>query len=389
MFRPRRPRCAAPKIGSLFSSRQGLVVLVKLTWSPFGLQLAHRWTIASGLGPGGGGGTDVFGVMLVELRDGDGVVGMGESAPSSRYGETVDSTRAFLERVDAAQLSFSDIPGSMAYLDAIAPEDFAPKGALNIALLDGAARRAGQPIYDWLGLGFAEDRHVTSFSIGIDRPEIIRQKVLEAERYPILKLKVGSSDDDENLAALRAAAPTKTVRVDANEAWKTPEEALRRLEWLAADGHIELVEQPMPATASVKDWRWLKERSPLPLMADESFLSAADAEFCAEGFHSVNVKLVKTGGISGAFTALQAARRLGLKTMIGCMIESSVLITAAAHLAALTDYLDIDGNLLVTNDPYAGATAERGIISFRETEETVGLRVRPRIRLDRPERAGG
>lgn len=362
---------------------------MKLKWQPFGLKLAHRWTIASGLGPGGGGGTNLFGVMFVELRDGDGVVGIGESAPSSRYGETVESTRAFLERIDPAQLSFTDIPGSMAYLDSVAPGNFAPKGAINIALVDGAARRAGQPVYDWLGLGFTEDRHVTSFSIGIDRPEIIREKVLEAERYPVLKLKVGSADDREDLAALRAAAPTKLVRVDANEAWKTPKEALQRLEWLASDGHIELVEQPMPATASVKDWRWLKERSPLPLMADESFLSAADAEFCAEGFHSVNVKLVKTGGISGAFTALQAARRLGLKTMIGCMIESSVLITAAAHLAALTDYLDIDGNLLVTNDPYVGATAERGTISFRETEETVGLRVRPRICSDLTERADG
>ena len=356
--------------------------LVKLTWQPFGLELAHRWTIASGLGPGGGGGTDVFDVMVVELRDPDGMVGTGESAPSSRYGETVESTRAFLERVDPARLSFSDVPGSMAYLETVAPNNFAPKGALNIALLDGAARQAHQPIHSWLGLDFVEDQHRTSFSIGLDRPEVIRQKTMEAASYPILKLKVGSPLDRENLAALRSAAPTKTVRADANEAWQTREEALRRLEWLAEDGNIELVEQPMPATASVKDLHWLKARSPLPLMADESFLCAHDAYRCAEGFHSVNVKLVKTGGISGAFEALQAARRLGLKTMIGCMIESSILITAAAHLAALADYLDLDGNLLVTNDPFMGVTAEGGLISFRHAEELIGLRVRPRLASD-------
>lgn len=351
---------------------------MKLNYGRFDLELAHRWTIASGLGPGGGGGTNQYPVVFAELRDSDGCVGLGEAAPSSRYDETVNSTFAFLNKVDAARLSFSDIPRSMEYLDSVAPKDFAPKGALNIALLDGAARKAGKPIYDFLGLGFAENKHVTSFSIGIDTPEIIHRKVLEAEPYPVLKLKVGSRDDLQNLAALRAAAPGKTVRVDANEAWKTKEEALDRLAWLAADGHIEFVEQPMPATTETKDLRWLKERAPLPVMADESYLSARDTTHCAECFHAVNVKLVKTGGISGAFEALQTARRAGLKTMIGCMIESSILISAAAHLAGLADYLDIDGNLLITNDPYAGATAERGLISFAPAEEKLGLRARAR-----------
>ena len=351
---------------------------MKLRYGRFDLELAHRWTIASGLGPGGGGGTNQYPVVFVELRDRDGFVGLGEAAPSSRYEETVTSTVSFLEKVDAARLSVSIIPRCMAYLDSIAPKDFAPKGALNIALLDGAARRAGQPVYDFLELGFAELKHVTSFSIGIDKPEIIHRKVLEAERYPVLKLKVGSADDAQNLAALRAAAPKKLVRVDANEAWKTKEEALERLEWLAADGHIEFVEQPMPAMTEAKQLQWLKDRTPLPIMADESYLSALDTAHCAECFHAVNVKLVKAGGISGAHEALQAARRAGLKTMIGCMIESSILISAAAHLAALTDYLDIDGNLLITNDPFAGATAENGIISFAHAEEKLGLRAKAR-----------
>lgn len=342
------------------------------------LTLAHRWTIASGLGPGGSGGTNVFKVVFAKLKDADGVTGIGESAPSTRYKESTDTTVAFMERVDASRLSFDDVPGSMAYLDTVAPGNFAPKCALNIALLDGAARKAGKSVSAFLGLGFTEGRHVTSFSIGIDKPDVIRAKVLEAERYPVLKLKVGSPDDRENVAALRSAAPTKTVRVDGNEAWKTREEALRNIEWLATDPNIEFIEQPMPAGTAPDDLRWLKERSPLPLMGDESYKSAADVELCAACYHSVNVKLVKTGGISGAYEALQAARKAGLKTMIGCMIESSVLTTAAAHLADLTDHLDIDGNLLITNDPYLGATSVNGQISFANTPEKLGLRVRPR-----------
>jgi len=351
---------------------------MQLTYRRLDLQLTHRWTIASSYGPGGSGGTSTYGSVIVELLDGDGVTGLGEAAPSNRYKETPDSIIEFLKRVDAKRLTFADVSGSMAYLDTIAPGDFAPKCALNIALLDGAARLAGKPVYDFLGLGFTENQHVTSFSIGIASPDEIRRKVLEAANYPVLKLKVGSLEDRENIAALRSAAPTKTVRVDGNEAWKTKEEALRNIEWLAQDPHIEFIEQPMPAGTAPADLRWLKERSPLPLMADESYKSAADIEVCAECYHYVNVKLVKAGGISASYEALKAARNAGMKTMIGCMIETSIQITAAAHLAELTDYLDIDGNLLITGDPYLGATAVNGSVSFSKTSEQVGLRVKAR-----------
>jgi len=347
---------------------------MKLTFRRFDLALAHRWAIASG-----SGGTNVFNVAFIELRDNHGVVGLGEAAPSSRYEESVDTTIGFLQRVDANRLSFEDVPGSMKYLDNIAEKNFAPKCALNVALLDGAAKKARQPIYNWLGLDFSEGRHLTSFSIGLARPEIIRQKVAAAESYPILKLKVGGPNDRENLAALREVAPKKTVRVDANEAWKTRDEALKQIEWLAKDGHIEFIEQPMPANSSPKDIAWLKERSLLPIMADESYLSAADVDRCSECYHAVNVKLVKTAGISGAHDALRAARKAGLKTMIGCMIESSILISAAAHLAEWADYLDLDGNLLITNDPYRGASTQNGVISFSDAPEKSGLRVSGRV----------
>ena len=353
---------------------------VKINLRRFDLKLAHRWAIARSVQAGGSGGTDIYKVVFVELTDADGTTGIGEAAPSARYEENADSAFVFLERVNPARLSFADVPGSMKYLDSIAPKNFAAKGAISIALFDGAARRAGKPIYAFLGLDFAERKHITSFSIGIDKPEVIRRKVLEAAPYPVLKLKVGGPDDKQNLAALRAVAKKKPVRVDANEGWKTKEDALRQIEWLAADGHIQFVEQPMPATTDPKDLIWLKNRSPLPIMADESYLSAKDIDCCAECYHAVNVKLVKAGGIAGAYEALQAARKAGLKTMIGCMIESSVLITAAAHLAELADHLDLDGNLLVTNDPYLGATAERGIISFAQAPDKTGLGVRAGFR---------
>lgn len=344
----------------------------------FDLKLTHTWTIASQLGPGGGGGMDDFPVVLLELRDGHGVTGLGEAAPSTRYDENPETVLEFLNKVDASRLSFDDLPASMAYLNSIAPGHYAPKGALNIALLDGAARKAGKPIYDFLKLGFRETSHPTSFSIGIDNPDTVRRKVLAAAQYPILKLKVGNPNDVPNLSALREVAPSKTVRVDANEAWKTKEEALRRIEALAATGPIEFIEQPIPNTTNPKDIAWLKSRSPIPIFADESCLSVSDVPLCADCFHGVNVKLVKAGGITGAFDTLQAARRAGLKTMIGCMIETSVLISAGAHLAELADHLDLDGNILCSNDPYEGVTAEQGMMSFAKAKETVGLRVKSR-----------
>jgi L-alanine-DL-glutamate epimerase-like enolase superfamily enzyme len=345
---------------------------VKLSFRQVELQLAHLWTIARTKG------TTTSKVVVVELEGADGTIGLGEAAPTARYKESPKSVEAFLKSVDPRGLSFGDVAGSMAYLETLSQHDMSAKCALNLALLDGAAKKAKKPLHDFLGLGFRDGHHVTSFTIGIDKPDVIRRKVQQAESYPVLKMKVGVPDDQANLAALREVAPTKPVRVDANEGWKTKEEALQRIEWLAQDGHIQYVEQPLPASAPAKDWIWLKQRSPLPIFADESYHLAEDIEKAAEWFHGVNVKLVKSGGISGGMAALQAARKAGLKTMIGCMIETSILISAATHLAELCDYLDVDGNVLITNDPYCGPTSNQGLLSFASAAEPFGLRVRPR-----------
>lgn len=335
------------------------------------LHLRYTWRIARG-------SEDIAPVVLVELSDGQETTGLGEASPIHRYHESAETVEAFCRKVDATRLSFDDVPGSMAYLETVAPGNMAAKCAFNLALLDGAAKRARKPIYDFLGLGFRENHHVTSFTIGIDTPAMIRKKVLEAERFPVLKVKVGVPEDRVIMAAMREAAPGKPLRLDANEGWRTKEEALTRLEWLATDSKIQFVEQPMPASTDPKDLVWLKERSPLPLFADESYHHAKDVAHCAECFHGVNVKLAKTGGISGGFEALNAARKVGLKTMIGCMVETSLLISAAAHLAELCDYLDIDGNVLIKNDPYLGVTTDNGVLSFANTAEKFGLRVRSR-----------
>jgi L-alanine-DL-glutamate epimerase-like enolase superfamily enzyme len=254
----------------------------------------------------------------------------------------------------------------------------AAKCAVNIALLDGAAKCNQKTISQFLNVPFQESAHVTSFTLGIDTPEIIRRKAVAAEAYPILKMKVGVPEDKANLKALREIAPDKPIRVDANEAWTTKEQALNMIEWLANDKKIEFIEQPMSAATPVADWIWLKQKSPLPIFADESYHQAEDTPRVAECFHGVNVKLVKAGGISGAVEALKSARQAGLKTMLGCMIETSILISAAAHLAGLCDFLDLDGNLLITNDPYVGVTTNKGILSFADAPEKFGLQVSSR-----------
>ena len=328
------------------------------------LEMTHRWAIANDVEDGSVGGKDVCPVVFVELGDGQGRHGLGEASPSSQYGESWETVFRFLRQVDATRLSFDDVEGSLRYLRGL-PDPSAPAlCALDIALVDGRARAAGQPLHRHLGLGFPEEGRLSSFTIGLDRPERIEAKVREAVEagYPLLKMKLGAPSDRENLAALRRAAPSVRLRVDANAAWTTPEEALRRIEWLAADGNVEFVEQPMPPGRPVADFAWLKDRSPLPLVGDESYQGASDAARCAEGFHGINVKLVKTGGVLAAKEALEAARAQGLRTMLGCMIESSVLITAAAHLAELTDWLDLDGNVLIRNDPYRGVRNGRGIL---------------------------
>jgi L-alanine-DL-glutamate epimerase-like enolase superfamily enzyme len=211
----------------------------------------------------------------------------------------------------------------------------------------------------------------TSFTIGLDTPEVVARKVREASAYPILKVKMGAADDRAVLSAVRDATD-RPIRVDANEGW-TPADARERLDWLAGLG-VELVEQPLPAD-QVEETRALRKTSVLPFYADESVHVAEDIPRLAGAFDGINIKLMKCGGIAEALRMIAVARAHGMKVMLGCMIESSLAITAAAHLSPLVDTADLDGNLLLERDPFAGATVTNGRLVLPEEP---GLGVTPR-----------
>jgi L-alanine-DL-glutamate epimerase-like enolase superfamily enzyme len=233
---------------------------------------------------------------------------------------------------------------------------YAAKAAIDIALMDWTARKLGLPLYRHFGLD-PRDSPPTTFSIGIDTPEMTRRKVREAEAFPILKIKVGLDSDEATIEAVRSET-NKPLRADANEGWKNKEEAVRKINWLESRG-VEFVEQPLPA-AMIEEARWVRSRVHIPIIADEACLHPSDIPRLAGAFDGVNIKLMKCGGILEALRMIEMAKSLGMKTMLGCMIESSIGVTAAAHLSPLVDYADLDGNLLIANDPYTGVKVDRG-----------------------------
>lgn len=314
------------------------------------LQLRHTWTTTMA-------SSDLRDTVHVAYRR-DGVTGRGEGAPIVRYKESAESARQTLESlrplVTAADpWRFSRLE---AEIDRRITGEYAARAALEIALWDWIGQKLGVPLYQYFGLD-PDDAPITTFSIGIDTPEVTRQKVREAEPFPVLKIKVGLATDEQTIAAVRSVTD-KPLRVDANEGWKTKEEALEKIRWLETQG-VEFVEQPLPA-AMVEETRWVRERVRMPIIADEAVLRPADIPRLAAAYDGVNIKLDKCGGILPAWRMIQIARALGLKTMLGCMISSSVSVTAAAHLSPLVDYADLDGNLLIANDPYSGVKVERG-----------------------------
>ncbi len=288
----------------------------------------------------------------------DGITGHGEGAPIVRYKENaVDAQRAAQSVQDlvtgADPWQFQKLMTEVFHR---VPGQYAAKAALDIALMDWVGQKLGVPLYRYFGLD-PHDAPITTFSIGIDTPEITRQKVREAEPFPVLKIKVGLDTDEATIAAVRSVT-NKPLRVDANEGWKDKEEAVRKINWLARQG-VEFVEQPMPADM-LEETRWVRQRVSLPLIADEACQHASDIPKLVGIFAGVNVKLDKCGGILETFKMLQMARALGLKTMLGCMISSSVSVTAAAHLSPGVDYADLDGNLLIANDPFSGVQVKNG-----------------------------
>jgi L-alanine-DL-glutamate epimerase-like enolase superfamily enzyme len=314
------------------------------------LNLRHTWTTTMS--------SSAYRDTLYTSYTRAGITGHGEGAPIVRYHEDAVAARAAVESVRdlllaAEPMQFGKV---MAEVFAKVPGDWAGKAAIDIALMDWVGQRLGIPLYSYFGLD-PKDTPLTTFSIGIDTPEITKQKTLEAAEFPILKVKVGLATDEPTIEAVRSVTK-KPLRVDANEGWKDKEEAVRKINWLEKMG-VEFIEQPMPADM-IEETRWIRARVHIPIIADEACRRASDIPKLKEAFDGVNVKLDKAGGMLEAYRMIEVAKALGMRTMLGCMVSSSVSVTAAAHLSPLVDYADLDGNLLISNDPFHGVRVEKG-----------------------------
>ena len=282
--------------------------------------------------------------------------GYGEAAPDEFYGETQETVlacvAAFAGNLGDDPFATEDV---MKRLDEVIRLNPAAKAAADMALYDLAGKILNVPVYKLLGLNPAHTPQ-TSFTLGIDTPGNMAKKALLALDYPILKVKVGTKHDLENIQAIREVS-TATIRVDANTAW-TPKEAIKMINALAPY-NIEFVEQPT-SPRDLDGLRLIRENVPLPIIADESCVTVEDIPRVAGCVDGINIKLMKCGGIRHALKMIHVARAHHLRIMIGCMIESSLAITAAAHLTPLVDYADLDGHLLIDNDPYEGVKVVNG-----------------------------
>jgi len=320
------------------------------------LRTAHPFVIARG-------GSSEWRVVWVRIFDNDGTEGWGEAAPSRFYGETAETVVAALGRLKplletADGWSLETLESEM---HAAIRFNGAARGAVSAALHDLVAKRLEVPLYRLLGLD-RERAPQSSFTIGIPESETeLRSRIAEAAQYPVLKIKLGSPRDEEIMRVVRSAAPDKALRVDANAAW-TPKHALRMIDKLV-EHRVEFVEQPL-AAHDIDGLRFVRERSPLPVIADESCIVATDIPRLVGAVDGINIKLAKCGGIREALRMIATARSHGMLVMAGCMIETSLGITAAAHLSPLLDYADLDGAALLANDPFRGASIAKGQITL-------------------------
>ena len=323
---------------------------LKLSFEPYELSLAHTFTVSSysrKTTPG------------VQVRiDYDGFTGYGEASMPPYLGQSVESVTAFLSKVDLSR--FTDpfaLEDILVYIDSLSPGDSAAKAAIDIALHDLVGKLLGAPWYRIWGYDPAKAPS-TTFTIGIDTPDVVREKTLEcAGRFNILKVKVGLDSDKEMIETIRSVTDLP-LAVDANQGWKDREKALDEIFWLHENG-VVMVEQPLPVDR-LDDTAWLTERSPVPVFADESVQRLCDVSRLQGVFSGINIKLMKCTGMREAHKMLTLARALGMKVMVGCMTETSCAVSAAAQLSPAVDFADLDGNLLITNDLFEGMRVVNG-----------------------------
>ena len=341
--------------------------MIRLRHDVVTIHTKHPFVIARG-------GSSEYRVVRVTVTDGDGAEGWGEAAPNRFYGESVESVVAALSRF-APVLEQADpwaLETAEAEMNAVLGRNGSAKSGVSAALHDLAGKRLGIPLYRLWGLDRAKaPRSSFTIAIAASMEELVR-RVEDAAPYPILKVKLGSDRDEEIIRAVRRAAPNKILRVDANAAW-TPKRALRMIDLLLELG-VEFVEQPV-AAHDLDGLRYVRERSALPVMADESCVTAADIPRLIGVVDGINIKLSKCGGLREALRMIATARSHGLLVMAGCMVETSLGISAAAHFAPLLDFADFDGAALLRDDPYQGASIEGGTIHIPEGPG-LGVRLR-------------
>ncbi len=333
-----------------FLPKKGL----ELTYEPLNLQMKHVFTLASS-------SRTTTPVMLTKIEH-DGIFGYGEASMPPYLGESQETVAHFLQSINLRQ--FSDpfcIEEILKYIDESAPGNTAAKASVDIALHDLTGKILQQPWYKLWGYT-PQSTPDTSFTIGIDKPEVIRQKVQKAAPYKILKVKLGGINDKEIISAIRAET-NKPLYIDVNQGWKTKEHALEMIYWLKEKG-TELVEQPLPKN-NIDDHAWLTEHSPLPIIGDEAVQRLTDLHKAVGVYSGINIKLMKCTGMREAHKMVILAQALGLKIMIGCMTETSCAISAAAQLSPKANFADLDGNLLISNDPYEGIIIKNGKIILK------------------------
>ena len=325
--------------------------VLKLSYKPYELQLRHVFTVATN-------SRTTTPVVLTSIEY-NGVTGFGEASMPPYLGESHESVLGFLSKVNLEQ--FSDpflMEDILSYIDGIMPGNHAAKASLDIALHDLTGKLLGQPWFRIWGLDPGKTP-VTSFTIGIDTADVVREKTLEASAFRQLKIKMGRDNDKEMIDVVRSVTDVP-VFVDVNQGWKDRNYALEMANYLSERGAL-FIEQPMPKE-QVDDIAWLTERSPLPILADEA-LQTVDQLLGMKGIYSgINIKLMKCGGMNAAYKMITMARQMGMKILIGCMTETSCAVTAAAQLSPLVDWADLDGNLLISNDVYEGMTVVDGKI---------------------------
>lgn len=355
------PVVAAPAVNKGGSTGNGLA----MRFFPYELQLRHAFNLAKY-------SRTTTPDVQVEIKI-DGITGYGEASMPPYLGESVESVTGFLSRLDLGQ--FNDpfrIEEIHEYMDSVAPGNNAAKAAVDIALHDLTGKIMGQPWYKIWGLDAAK-APATSFTIGIDTPEVVRVKVAEAAPYKVLKVKMGLDNDKELVEIIRDCRPEVPICVDANQGWTDREKALDMCHWLAERGCL-FVEQPM-AKENIDDAAWLTERSPLPIIADEAVKRLGDVASLKGAYDGINIKLMKSCGMHEAYQMATLARALGMKVMLGCMTETSCAVSAAAQLAPLAEYADLDGNLLISNDRFDGMKIVDGKITLPKDVPGIGVRL--------------